>query len=110
MRGLALLLLLVGCQVPWTAGRAGSVPTIRRVVLLPLAPTIHPGETLQFAAMLTEGDATLECAPIWQSFDESIMTIEPNGRIRAVGTGNATVTARCGDTLAGTTVYVSPGP
>ncbi len=47
----------------------------------------------QVALSLTGGDGS---NPVWATSDESIVTVDENGHLEAVGSGNATVTATVG--------------
>ncbi len=57
--------------------------------------TLDNGETHQLTAILTPSDATTEIT--WASDKETVATVDQNGLVRAVGTGEAGITAKVKD-------------
>ncbi|MBQ3944485.1 MAG: Ig-like domain-containing protein, partial [Alphaproteobacteria bacterium] len=59
---------------------------------LPIA-SASAGDTLYLEALVTPSNATYQLVQ-WSSSDESVATVDQNGRVLGVGAGNATITAR----------------
>ena len=77
----------------------GSV-TLDKTIL-----SLAVGETAQLTATVTPDDATDKNVS-WASSDESIAKVE-NGKVMAIKSGKATITAKCGDKTAECVVTVS---
>lgn len=60
----------------------------------PDSTDLKVGDELQLEAEVTPAGAA---APVWSSSDESVVTVDETGRIKAVGEGRATVTAQAGN-------------
>ncbi len=69
-------------------------PTIEvtEVTLDPESWTGKPGDTVTIAATVTPSDAT-DPTLTWTSSDESVATVDKDGKVTAVGPGTATITA-----------------
>ncbi len=57
--------------------------------------SLEPNGTAKLTATVTPSDTT-DGKVKWLSSDESIVTVDENGNIKAISAGNATVTAYCG--------------
>ena len=71
-----------------------SVKTSGVAIRRPDSTDLKVGDELQLEAEVTPAGAA---APVWRSSDESVVTVDENGKIKAVGEGQATVTAQAGD-------------
>lgn len=71
-----------------------SVKTSGVAIRRPDSTDLKVGDELQLEAEVTPAGAA---APVWRSSDESVVTVDETGRIKAVGEGRATVTAQAGD-------------
>ncbi len=66
---------------------------------------IQVGESVSLTAIVLPEDAT-DKAVIWSSSDESVATVDANGKVTALALGNATITASCGEATATCAVTV----
>ena len=57
------------------------------------------GDTLRLAINYNPKDATLKPAPVWQSDNESVATIYPDGTLVALSEGVAVISAKCGSLI-----------
>lgn len=71
-----------------------SVKTSGVAIRRPDSTDLKVGDELQLEAEVTPAGAA---APVWRSSDESVVTVDETGRIKAVGEGRATVTAQAGN-------------
>ena len=71
-----------------------SVKTSGVAIRRPASTDLKVGDELQLEAEVTPAGAA---APVWRSSDESVVTVDETGRIKAVGEGRATVTAQAGN-------------
>lgn len=71
-----------------------SVKTSGVAIRRPDSTDLKVGDELQLEAEVTPAGAA---APVWRSSDESVITVDETGKIKAVGEGQATVTAQAGD-------------
>ena len=72
-----------------------SPPVVARVQVSPLAIVLEEGKELQLQAFAFDSDNRLVTGRrvTWQSDASGVIGVSPNGRIRALGHGYATVTA-----------------
>ena len=70
-------------------------PVVARVQVSPLAIVLEEGKELQLQAFAFDSDDRLLTGRrvTWQSDASGVIGVSPNGRIRALGHGYATVTA-----------------
>lgn len=64
------------------------------------------GELLSLSATVSPSDATNQ-ALSWSSSDSSVVTVDGNGNVRAIGTGTAVVTVSCGGFSASCVISVA---
>lgn len=69
---------------------------------------LETGETLQLTATVAPANAT-DKTVTWKSSDETIATVDQNGLVKAVGIGEATITASAGDQTAECALTVKSG-
>ena len=102
-------------QITATAGNASaSVPvtvaqTPGRIVIEPMTATLMAiGDTVQITATVLDQNGQLVAGAVvtWQSSDESVATVTPEGLVTAVGNGTAQITATAGNASATATVQV----
>ena len=65
---------------------------VKKIKLNKKNATLKQGEKLTLAATLTPSNAKNKNI-IWQSSDTSVVTVDAKGKVKAVGTGKATITA-----------------
>ncbi|MCH5202891.1 MAG: Ig-like domain-containing protein, partial [Oscillospiraceae bacterium] len=76
------------CEVVGT----GAPIQVESVEIKNAVETIKVGETTAFSAIVTPDNAT-ESDVVWSSSDESVATVDVEGKITAVGPGTTTITA-----------------
>ncbi|MBQ9547707.1 MAG: Ig-like domain-containing protein [Bacteroidales bacterium] len=69
--------------------------------------TLNPGESFMLTATVTPDNATDKSVK-WSSSDETVVSVEQNGKVTALKTGTAVITAKAGDKTATCTVTVKP--
>ena len=82
---------------------------VAAVILTPLETALAPGDSLQLVARAIDADS-VEVGDVlfsWSSSDEAVATVDSTGLVRAVGRGDATITAAAGSVTASATVMVS---
>ena len=86
------------------------VPTpAESVKLSQTSAQLKVGESVSLTATVLPEDAT-DKSVTWTSSNVSIATVDANGKVTAVGLGEATVTAQCGEVRATCVVKVVPTP
>ncbi|CAN5894221.1 hypothetical protein BH23GEM9_BH23GEM9_33220 [soil metagenome] len=100
------------------SGRTHAIPV--RVVQQPTAVSLSPrtmtlnalDRTARFAAAITDrnGNPIVAAAPVMQSLDTAVITIEADGSVRSVGVGTARVRAMAGPAADTVTVIVQQVP
>lgn len=68
---------------------------------------MNVGDEFTATVTVTPAEAT-GYTVTWTSSDPSVATVDENGKVKAVGEGTATITAKCGDKTATFTVTVAP--
>ena len=85
--------------------KAKEIP-VTNVTLDQTSASIKVGENVTFKATVTPDNAT-DKTVTWRSSDESIATVDANGKVTALKEGEVTITATCGDQSASATVTVT---
>ena len=85
--------------------KAKEIP-VTNVTLDQTSASIKVGENVTFKATVTPDNAT-DKTVTWRSSDESIATVDENGKVTALKAGEVTITATCGDQSASATVTVT---
>lgn len=93
------------CSVTVKANEVPEVP-VTKVTLDQTSASIKVGENVTFKATVTPDNAT-DKTVTWRSSDESIATVDANGKVTALKEGEVTITATCGDQSASATVTVT---
>ncbi|RKJ08188.1 hypothetical protein D7X33_50150, partial [Butyricicoccus sp. 1XD8-22] len=79
---------------------------INKIELSESSPiTLHVGENLQLTATVLPENTTEDKAILWSSSDNDIIKVD-NGKITAIATGSATISAKAGDVVTTITVKV----
>ncbi|MBQ6877090.1 MAG: Ig-like domain-containing protein [Oscillospiraceae bacterium] len=100
-------------DAPGVSGNPGVLPTITLNVYIPATEISLDKTELELAC---NGEAELKATVVpeyttdeivWASSDEKVVTVDENGKVTAVGAGEATVTATAGDVSATCTVTVA---
>ncbi|NNL30615.1 MAG: Ig-like domain-containing protein, partial [Gemmatimonadetes bacterium] len=103
MTGLALL----------TAGTlAFGQQAQERVSVLPAETTLAVGETVELSATVRDpaGSSASQAAIFWLTTTPEVVTVDQQGRVTAVGSGEARVGARSGNTVGFARITVLPAP
>jgi uncharacterized protein YjdB len=95
---------------PTTYTSSSSVTITSKVAMTGLSlsqtsATMNKGTTLSLSATKNPTDTTDTTAISWSSSNTSVATVE-NGKVTAVSTGNATITATCGNFSATCSIQV----
>ena len=69
--------------------------------------SLNRGETFDIVATRNPSDTTDQTAITWKSSDTSVATVDQNGHVVAIGSGDATITASIKDVTATLQVHVS---
>jgi serine/threonine-protein kinase len=104
----------VTAQIDGANGTATITVGAARVADLSVTPTdvtLVQGETAALRAQArARGNELIEADIAWQSDAPEVATVAPNGQVRAVGAGSATITASAGGTSRRVSVTVTPPP
>ena len=95
-----------------TAAITVSEPVATSITIEPAAHTLEAiGATVQLAAVvLDQHEHVMEDVTVtWMSSDESVVTVDEDGLVEAVGNGMAEITAQAGDAM-GTAAITVSGP
>ena len=93
-----------------TTTQTNTVVSVEKVTI-----TYGGSETVDFTIKTTDPPLTLKCVTvpadveepvIWASSDENVFVVLQTGKVTAIGKGDATLTATCGDATAECTVRV----
>ena len=84
------------CIDNWTLEYYGAVKLVTGLALSSTSAQLVNSETLQLTAAITPANAIYRKL-VWTSSDESVVSVDANGFVTAVGTGAATVTAATTD-------------
>ncbi len=88
--------------------RPPPAPVAREVRIVDAPATLAEGDTVPFSAVVLDRQGRrMDQAVRWSSNAPTVVEIQPDGRLRAVAAGRATVTARAGDLSANATVTVT---
>ena len=103
----------MNADAPGVSGNPGVLPTITLNVYIPATEISLDKTELELAC---NGEAELKATVVpeyttdeivWASSDEKVATVDENGKVTAVGAGEATVTATAGDVSATCTITVA---
>lgn len=90
---LVTMALLAGCGEP--SAPEASVPIVASVTVTPAGLTLAPGEEAQLSATVkgSSGNVLSEQPVTWSSSNPAVATVSPQGAVRALGVGSASITA-----------------
>jgi hypothetical protein len=109
-RAFATVVLAAACVGGRAESEAQQAGQVALVTVLPGSATLDVGDSLQMDAVLIgpAGD-TLRNLPVqWRTANGAIATVSPSGRVQAVGTGLAGITAVSGGRTGSARVIVVP--
>lgn len=92
----------------WFTVKVSQKPqnSVEKLTLNNQSAVLCVGETLQLVATKDPIDAVGTVS--WSSSSSSVVQVDANGKIKAVGKGKATITAKCGSVSATCTVEILP--
>jgi hypothetical protein len=100
---LATGLALAACGTTNPGG--GGNPAVSSIEISPTTATIAPNGTQDFTAIAKDASgSTVSTAFTWQSSNQSVATIDANGKATAVGAGQTQITAKSGSIVSNTAV------
>jgi len=89
--GAAIAFGIAGCNSPLDSF---ALTPSQKVYIAPSAPaSVYAGERLQLTAAVFPQNGSGSTAVVWTSGDESVVTVDENGRASAVGAGTAEIRA-----------------
>ena len=77
---------------------AGYLLGCETITVEPGTEALNVGETAELTAKVDPSNAT-DPTVTWTSSDETVATVDANGKVTAVGGGTATITAKAGDVI-----------
>ena len=83
-----------------------KVIPVSGITLSHTSATLVEGESLTLSATVTPADAT-DKTVTWSSSDETVATVDANGKVVAIAPGTAVITAQAGDFTATCEIVVS---
>ncbi|MBQ8968177.1 MAG: CotH kinase family protein [Bacteroidaceae bacterium] len=84
------------CLDEWRLEYYGDITNVTAITLSKTRASMVPGEQLQLTATVSPDNATLK-GVTWKSSNESIVTVDGNGNVTALKTGQARITATATD-------------
>ena len=108
-RALVACSLMLACAGGRTESEAQQSGAVSIVTILPGSATLSIGDSMQLEAVLIGPNGDTVTAPVaWRSANSAIATISPAGRVRAMGTGLAGITAVSGGRTGTARIVVAP--
>lgn len=81
-------------QTPDTIQPIAPAPAVTGIGVTPSSATVEAGGEVQLVATLSPAGATGTVT--WETSDDTIATVDENGKVSALAEGSATITATCG--------------